>query len=108
MGICGWRYILGSRGMGRYAAGSAVIFDYFRPKDTETALYKTLFNTITPRGEFLHTFFDHATVTQLFSSEFRILSDRLITEIECEYCPDRRTIDFASYLVASREPVISS
>ena len=83
------------------AKGSPILFDYFRPKDTETALYKTLFKTITPRGELLHTFFTHDTVVELFDP-IKVLSDRLMPDIEKDYCKDHKTIDFASYLLAER------
>lgn len=84
------------------AKGSCILMDYFRPKDTETRLYKTFFDTIMPRGELLHTFFTHETVVDLLDP-FKVVSDRLMPDIEADYCPDKKTIPFASYLVAESE-----
>ncbi len=81
--------------------GSPVLFDYFRPSDRETDLYKKFYETITPLGELLYTFFDQPGVKKLFQ-DFNIESDLLITEIERNYCSDQKTIEFASYLTVVR------
>ncbi|MBI4126667.1 MAG: class I SAM-dependent methyltransferase [Deltaproteobacteria bacterium] len=73
---------------GFLAPGSPVLFDYFRPEDRKTPLYQKIHQTIGLQKEPFLTFLDSAGVQALFDGS-TIVSDRLITDIEKDYCPDR-------------------
>lgn len=79
-------------------SGSAIIMDYFPDRVQTTPVFKKVMGDIAKDGEPCHTCPASGEIQSLFK-DFKIISDRDITDIERDYCTDIFTIDFDAIIV---------
>lgn len=81
--------------------GSVLIMDYFIAGVEKTEVFERVMGNVGKAGEPWHTCLDSGGLEKLFAG-WRIASDRTLPDIEKDYCPDCKTIEFDAIVVAEK------